>query len=290
LKCEKTKLNTPIQVKIDNKNKQKSLSKSNQKTVSFSNFLNTFNNKELIQDPNNLSEFSCQFQTLTAAVNYTDNDIDDRQYQRCCESNNSRPRSSSLGNINDRPFKSILKKDSSKIELSLNESLTSESDSDSVCSIVNINHANSELNLNNLMNLRETSTFNGRATSKEFLNLVSNKRQEYLNHVYKTDSAINLNKQEDDKTSKKKTIKKKPTLKRSRSADNLLTKTSKPKIDFIRKNIEMNSIKKTNTKNSVKNKDYKKLAKKMKKKKKILGYDWAVGKNRLINKNNNNKN
>ena len=148
---------------------------------------------------------------------------------------------------------------------------------------------------------------------KKSLEFIAKKRQAYLNHVYNSSSNLNLNQIDsviddmpkantDEKRPLQKTTKQKLDVShwsrshsadsdcrsrsRSRSWNKPFNSNRKPIKETLNANENKSKANKIGTVNSeIKNrkkspsklKNYRKLAKKMKKNRPLLGYDWALG-------------
>ena len=166
----------------------------------------------------------------------------------------------------------------------------------------------------NLKDMFRYRDLNKMSQDSSFIDFLAKKRQAYLNHVYNSSSNLNLNKLDEQSGEKKVNVNKQTTDKkvdvshwsRSRSADserksrsrsrslskttvcrkvNITAADARSKSPTVAEVAAKNSSKigavsgaiKNRKKSPVKSKNYKKIAKQMKKNRPLLGYDWALG-------------
>jgi hypothetical protein len=191
------------------------------------------------------------------------------------------------------PSKSILKKQLVSDQLSDNDEYEYNNNSEIEC---NDQQSDSSASTNSLLsfniygedfdeNLREIirARYEHKSNKDSFMELVSKKRQSYLNHEY--GSTNSLNTKSPSRSSSFNQLSQ-STKRPVKSSSNQSKSYRKTKLEFEDKNSNLKNKetkkqvitrpKSTNISLDV-NKKYKKMAKKAKKNRTILGYDWACG-------------
>jgi hypothetical protein len=215
-------------------------------------------------------------------------------------------------NAKKSPSKSILKKQLVQDELSDNENEAKNASQSSSSASLNSMSTNSLLSSNiygdyfddiDVFSYRNSNISPNKAGKSSFIEFIAKKRQSYLNYKYNSSSNLNLNNEElfkdtkpiktssEDKSSKKATVVDVSHWSRSYSADSTHKSRSKsPANEISKKKAANKNVKptsparsssaerktKSNKLNSMKYRNYKKLAKQLKKNRPLLGYDWAL--------------